>query len=95
MLRLWHCVRRNTEEEEEDEEEEILIFLFQISSVRSHDRWGRPGDTTDDSAEILFQSFQQEDIVSSSDMGMGVHSLMLSTEHFLCRPRRRSPFKVP
>ena len=27
--------------------------------------------------------------------GQGVHSLMLSIMHFLCRPRRRPPSKVP
>ena len=41
----------------------------------------------DDSAEILFQSFLQEALVSSSGMDSDVHSLMLSTiQHFLCRP---------
>ena len=40
----------------------------------------------DDPAEILFQSFQQEAIVSSSGMGSDVHSLMLSIQHFLCWP---------
>ena len=36
----------------------------------------------DDSAEILFQSFLQEALVSSSGMGRNVHSLMLSTSAF-------------
>ena len=48
----------------------------------------------DDSAEILIQSFLQEALVSSSGMGRDVHSLVLSILHFLCRPRRRLPFKV-
>ena len=48
---------------------------------------------TDDSAEILKQSFLREAIVSSSGMDRDVHSLMLSVQHFLCRPRRRQPFK--
>ena len=30
----------------------------------------------------------------SSGMGRDVHSLMLCTQHFLCRPRRRPPSKV-
>ena len=47
----------------------------------------------DDSAEILFQSSLQEALVSSSGMGRNVHSLTLSTQHFLCRPRRRPPSK--
>ena len=49
------------------------------------------GDMKDDSVEILFQSFLQEGLLSSSGMGrdvhsgMGwnVHSLMLSIQHFL------------
>ena len=41
---------------------------------------------SDDSAEILFQSFPQEALVSSSGMGRDVHSLILSIQHFLCRP---------
>ena len=39
----------------------------------------------DDSAEILFQSFLQEALVSSSGTDRDVHSLILSTKHFLCR----------
>ena len=49
----------------------------------------------DDSAEILFQSFLQEAPVSSFGMGMDVHSLMMSIQHFLRRRRRRPPSKVP
>ena len=40
---------------------------------------------TDDLVEILFQSFQQKAIVSSSGIGKDVHSLVLSIQHFLCR----------
>ena len=65
----------------------------QITSVQSLDRLGRLGDMRDDSAEIFFQSFLQEAIVSNSGMGRDVHSLMLSI-HFLCRPRRRPPSKM-
>ena len=57
--------------------------------------WVVGGDKRDDSAKILFQFFLQEVIVSSSGMGSAVHSLMLSIKHFLCRPRRRPPSKVP
>ena len=39
----------------------------------------------DDSEEILFQSFLQEAIVSSSGTGRDVDSLMLFIQHFLCR----------
>ena len=49
----------------------------------------------DDSAENLFQSFLRDALVSSSSMGRDVDSLMLSIQHFLCRPRRRPPSKVP
>ena len=65
-----------------------------FSSVQSLDRLDRRGDIRDDSAEILFQSFLQEVIVSSSSMGKDVHFLMLSIQHFLCR-RRRPPSEVP
>ena len=68
---------------------------MQVSSVQSLEQMGRRGDIRDDSAEILFQSFLRETFVSSSGIGRSVHSLMLSIQHFLCRPRRRSPSKVP
>ena len=55
----------------------------QFSSVQSLDRLGRRGDTRDDSAEILLQSFLQEALVSSSGMGRDVYSVMLSIQHFL------------
>ena len=51
--------------------------------------WG--GGMMDDSAEIFFQSFLQEALVSSSGMGKDVHFLMLSIQHFLCRPRHHPP----
>ena len=44
----------------------------QFSSLQSLDRWGRPGDMKDGSAKILFQSFLQEAIVSSSGIGKEV-----------------------
>ena len=49
----------------------------------------------DHSAEILFQSFLRDIIVSSSGIGRDVHSLALSSQQFFCRPRRRPPSKVP
>ena len=39
---------------------------------------------SDDSAEILYQSFLREAIVSSSGKGRGVHFLTLSIQCFLC-----------
>ena len=33
--------------------------------------------------------------MSRSGMGRDVHSSMLSSQHFLCRPRHRPPSKVP
>ena len=69
----------------------------QFSSVQPLDRLGRRGgggsDMKDDSAEILFQSFLQETLVSSCGMGREVHSLMLSSQHVLCRPRRNKSRK--
>ena len=44
-----------------------------VSSVQSLDRLGHWGDMMNDSAEILFQAFLQEAIVSSSGMGRDVH----------------------
>ena len=75
----------------------------QFSSVHFHDRLGRLGevggggaeDMRDDSAEILFQSFLHEALVNGSGVGSDVHSLKLSIQHFLCRPRRRLSSKVP
>ena len=72
---------------------EIVIFVF--SSVQSLDRLGRLVDMRDDSAEILSQSFLQEAPESSSGMGRDVYPLILSIQHFFCRPRRRPPPKVP
>ena len=69
-------------------------FPIMFSSVQSLDRLGRRGDMIDDSAEALFQSFQKGAVVSSFGMGRDVHSLMLSIQHFLCRPRRRPPSKT-
>ena len=53
-----------------------------ISSVRFSPLtdWVVVGDMRDDSAEILFQSFLQEALVSSSGMGRDVHSWMLSIQ---------------
>ena len=48
----------------------------------------------DDSAEILFKSFLQKALASSSGMGMDVHSSILSIYYFICRPRRRPPSKL-
>ena len=50
---------------------------------------------TDDSPEILFQSFLREAIVSSSGISKDVHCLTLSIKHLLYRSRRRPPSKVP
>ena len=51
----------------------------QFSSAQSLDRLGRRGDMRDDSAEILFQSFLQKAIASSSGMGKNVHSLRVES----------------
>ena len=64
----------------------FLIFNT-FSSVQFAVQLGCRGNMTDDSAEILFQSFLQEALLSSSGMGRDVHSLMLSIQHFICLPR--------
>ena len=76
------------------------VMKFNVShvgrcSVQSLHRLGRLGDMRDDSAEILFQSFLQGALVNSYGMGRDVHSLLLSIQHFLCRPRHCTPSKVP
>ena len=40
-----------------------------------------------DSAQILFQAFLQEAIVSSSGVGRDVHSLTLSSQYLLSQPQ--------
>ena len=55
---------------------------FRFSSVQFLDRLDRRGDMRDDSAEILFQSFLQVALVSSSGMGRDVHSLTLCFHGF-------------
>ena len=69
--------------------------FLSFSSFQYLDRLGPRGDMSDDSAEIILQSFLQEAIVNSSGMGREVHSLTLSIQHFLCPPWCRSPSKVP
>ena len=39
--------------------------------------------------------FLQQTLVNISDMGRDVHSLMMSIQHFLCRPLHHPPSKVP
>ena len=41
------------------------LELISVRSVQSLNRFGRQGDMRDDSAEILFQPFQQETLVSN------------------------------
>ena len=53
------------------------------------------GDVRDNSAEILFQSFLLEALVSRYGMSRYVHSLMLSIQHFLRQPWHHPPSKMP
>ena len=66
-----------------------------MSSVQSLDQLGYRGDMRANSEKILFQSFLKEAIVSSSGMGREVHSLTLSTKHFLCQSWYCPSSKVP
>ena len=70
-------------------------FNIQFSSIQSLDHLGHWEYMKDDSAETLYQYFLQEALVNSFGMDRDVHSLMLSTQHFLCRPWHRPPPKVP
>ena len=56
---------------------EYDTFIVLISSVQSLDRLDCLGDMRDDSAEVLFQSFLQEALVSSSGFGRGAHPYLL------------------
>ena len=69
--------------------------FVEFSSVRSLDQLGLQGELRDDWAEIFFQSFLQEAIVSCSGLGRDVHSLMLSIQNLLCWLWHHPPCKVP
>ena len=73
----------------------LLTHTLRFSSVQFLDQLGHWGNMRDDSTEILFQSFLQEALVSSSGMGRDAHSSMLSTQPFLCQSQHRPPSKVP
>ena len=62
----------------------FLLCLVCVSSVQSLYRLGHRGDMKDDLAEILFQYFLKEALVSSYGMGRDVHFLMLSIQRFFC-----------
>ena len=73
----------------------VISYTHLVSSIQFSPLtdWVIGGDMTDDSAEILFQSFLQEVIVSRSGVGRDVQFLVLYIQYFLCRPRRRLPFQ--
>ena len=73
----------------------VSLVRGQSSSVQSLDRLGHWGDMRDNLAEILFKPFLQEALVCSSGMSRDVHSLMMSIQHFLCKPWHHPPSKVP
>ena len=52
----------------------------QFSSVQSLDQLGHHGDMRNDSAEILFQSFLQKALVSSSGMGRDVKKVKVKVD---------------
>ena len=52
------------------------------------------GNMRDDSADIFFQAFLHEALVSSSGLGRDVLSSMLSTQLFFCRPWLHPPSNV-
>ena len=70
--------------------------IIKSSSVQSLDRLGRRGGNEGQfSRDPLPVFFLQEPLVISSGMGRDVHFLILSSQHFLCRPQHRQPSKVP
>ena len=64
----------------------LTDYRLMFSSVQSLDRLGRRGDTRDDSAEILFQSFLREAIVSHFGMSRDIHSLKLNIKNQAVTP---------
>ena len=66
-----------------------------FSSLQSFDRLGRRGNMRDDSAEILFLSFLQEALMSSSGMGRDGHDLMLSISIFSANHGVAHPPRCP
>ena len=76
-------------------DESSSFMANSVRSVQSLDRLGRRGNMRDDSAEILFQTFLQEALVSSSGMGRDVHSLMLSIQHFSADDSVAHPPRCP
>ena len=92
---LWYVTTHGSQPTPRQHVHQDVAGAIRSVQFRPFNQLGRRGNTTDDSAEILFQCFLQEAIVSTSGMGMDVHSLMLSIQHFLCQPRRRPFFKVP
>ena len=75
----------------------IVCKFDSFSSVQSLDRFGFRG-TRRTIQQISSSSFffsLQDAFVSSSGMDGDVHSLMMSIQHFLCRPRCRPPSKLP
>ena len=73
----------------------VTVTVFSSVQFSPLTDWVVRGDTRNDSTEILFQSFLQKALVSGSAVGKDVHSLMLSVQPFLFRPRRRPPSGVP
>ena len=61
-----------------------------FSSVQSCDRLGRPGDVKDDSAEILFQSFLQKAVASSSGTDREVYTSVQRMLHCHLQVKRLS-----
>ena len=73
----------------------VSAHVHEVSSVQSLVWVGQYRNMTDDSAEIVFQSFLQEAHLSSSVMSRDGHSLMLPIQHFLCQLWCHPPSKVP
>ena len=73
----------------------VKLYIAQFSLLTDSMGGLGVGDMRDDSAEIPFQSFKRETIVSSSGMGRDVHSLTFCPPAFLCRPRCRPPLPPP
>ena len=66
-----------------------------LTSRHSPARWGRRGDMRDALCASLLQPARSSAFLIRVGVSILVHSLMLSSQLFACRPRFRPPSNVP
>ena len=76
-------------------DEEVLSLCYATPhSTHSPDRWGRTGDMRDALCASLLQLARYSAFLIRVGVSILVHSLMLSSQLFACRPRFRPPSNV-